>query len=144
MQEYGAFLDTYCGKFVMVDRNHTHLTKEAQYVFYNPKDLLEDSYSQSDVASVERLIAGLLPSETEAPGLVCVLIPNETCKDIGSWTDEPLLRAEIGQVVGQPLDKDACLSYIDKLSADYDGTDRLFSINLPYHDTGIYLWHKYI
>ncbi|MEN6357865.1 MAG: hypothetical protein ABFD83_12375 [Armatimonadota bacterium] len=131
--------DEYNGKLIIVDRDLASKSKQAQYVFYEPDALTEDSYTESDVQSVKRLIDRLLSGDAFA-----AKIPNASVKDIGSWDEKPLLIIDPEHITAESLNKDALLLYLENVVSAFDGKNFEFQMNLPHSENGIYLWHNYV
>jgi hypothetical protein len=135
--------DAYDGRFVIVEHGSRPASKRAQYIFYEPEDLLEDSCPESDVQGVELLISSLLPSGDGKDSLA-VIIPNHAVKNIGNFDEKPLLQEDASRVTGHSLDKAALLSYLERVIADYDYPGCELKMDIPHGESGIYLWHDYV
>ena len=136
-------LQEYEGAFVIVERDPASLSKSGQYVFYEPRDLLEDSYPESDVKVVEELLQVLLPAARDA-GNAAVMIPAASVKDIGTFDDEPLLREDPSRIAGRPMSVQSLLTYLDQVTSAYDSAGYEFRMTAPKGAAGIYLWHNYV
>lgn len=131
-------INEYNGKLIIVEQDPAK-SRQGQYVFYEPDELTKDSYPQSDVQSVKRLIDRLLSGETFA-----AKIPNASVKDIGSWDENPLLVTAPDRITVESLDKDELLLYLEHVTCAFDDQSFEFQMNLPHGKNGIYLWHNYV
>lgn len=139
LKELREAIKEYNGKLIIVERDPESTSNQVQYIFYEPDELTEDSYTQSDVRNVKRLIDRLLSSEAFA-----AKIPNASVKDIGSWDETPLLTVDPEHISAESLDKGGLLLYLENVVCAFDYAGYKFQMNIPHGENGIYLWHDYV
>ena len=132
----------YQGHFVVAGPPPTIADRAGQYIFYEPKDMANDSYPEADIASVDSLLSRLLDDLPES--VVAVSIPADAVKEIGRFDDQPLFTQEISSITGTPLDLQGLLALMSSTARIFDRLGCQFRMNMPYADRGIYLWHDYV
>ncbi|MHB1456543.1 MAG: hypothetical protein ACYC0V_06475 [Armatimonadota bacterium] len=142
LEQIRAGFNTYDGKFLIVESNKYEKSNEAEYYFYEPGILLDESYSESDVENLNKIIAFLLPSNKESQ-VIAVLIPNNSVKYPDNFDEEPLRLPDPHHIKVRQLDKAALISHIEQVTANYNHPDCKFKMNLPHGTTGIYFWYDY-
>lgn len=135
-------LNRYKGKFIITGRQESENQTSAQYCFYLPKDMLDDSYTDPDIEAAIALIESSFNGETD--DIKAVLIPGDAIKDISKFDDTPLFSQPIESIKKTPMTQQELISYLESTLAAFDCDGHEFHMDRPHSANGIYIWHNYI
>ena len=129
----------YEGRFLIAEPHYAQSTEEAEYFFYDPKDLAAHSYPDEDIQAAQELTGLLLDDLAE--GVMAVKIPADAVKNIGVSEDEPLFTRDVHDIQGTAVSTQDLMAFLESAVREFDKPGKEFRMNEPYAERGIYLWH---